>query len=149
MKFKYSEYDQYFRERFCEEGECLSKYAALFDLREPAGIKRPELSPQKYKQAWDALENKHGRVCQLQYCKECEINNPTVIDHVIPLSSNVLNKESRKSLPISPGKKVAAESFGSNDISNLVLACTKCNANKKHRFLDRDAMRRILQSKGF
>ena len=149
MKFKYPEYEQFFRNLLCEEDEDLSKYASLFDLREPPSIKRRELTRQKYKQAWDDLEKKYGRVCQLQFVEGCEINNPVAIDHVIPLSSNVLNKHLRKSKPLIVGKKVPTESFGSNDLSNLVLACTKCNSNKKHRFLDRERMRRILKAKGF
>src|ERR1044071_5226137 len=136
MKFKHSEYDQFFSDLLCEEGEDLSKYASLFDLREPPNIKRRELTARKYKQAWNELEKRYGRICQLQYIETCEINNPVAIDHVIPLSSNVLNKKLRKAKPLMSGKKVPTESFGSNDISNLVLACSKCNSNKKHRFLD-------------
>ena len=149
MKFKYPEYEQFFRDLLCEVGEDLSKYASLFDLREPPNVKRRELTRQKYKRAWNQLEEKYGRICQLQFVEGCEIHNPVAIDHVIPLSSNVLNKHLRKSKPLVAGKKVPTESFGSNDISNLVLACAKCNSNKKHRFLDRERMRRILKTKGF
>ena len=149
MKFNYPEYDQFFRNLLCKEGEDLSKYESLFDLREPASIKRRELSGRKYENAWNQLENRFGRICQLQFVDGCEINNPTVIDHVIPLSTNVLNKHLRKSKPLEKGKKVSTESFGSNDISNLILACKQCNANKKHRFLDRGRIRRILKLQGF
>jgi hypothetical protein len=149
MKFKYPEYEQFFCDLLCEEGEDLSKYASLFDLREPPSIKRRELRGHRYTQAWEELEKKFGRICQLQFVEGCEINNPVAIDHVIPISSNVLNKHLRKSEPSAAGKKVPTESFGSNDISNLVLACAKCNSNKKHRFLDRERIQRILKSKGF
>ena len=149
MKFKYPEYDQFFRDLLCEEGEDLSKYVSLFDFREPPSIKRRELTGQQYERAWEELEKRFGHRCQLQYVEDCEIDNPVAIDHVIPISSNVLNKHLRKSKPLVAGKKVPTESFGSNDISNLALACAKCNSNKKHRFLDRERMRRILKSKGF
>ena len=149
MKLQDPRYDQFFRKLLCDDCEELSKYACLFDLREPASIKRCELSGRAYRQAWEVLEKTFGRICQLQFAEGCEPNNPAAIDHVIPLSSNELNKKLRKSIPLQAGKKVQAESFGSNHISNLVLACTKCNANKKHRFLDRERMRRILKSKGF
>lgn len=149
MEFKYPEYEQFFSDLLCEEGEDLSKYDSLFDLREPYDIKRRELTSSKYKQAWKDLEEKYGRICQLQFVESCDFNNPTCIDHVIPLISNELNKKIRKSKPLIAGKKIQSESFGSNDISNLVLACGKCNSNKKHRFLSREAMRRILKIKGF
>lgn len=146
--FKYPEYEIYFRDLLCNAGEDLSKYACLFDLREPPKIKRDEFRFRYKQQAWKELEEKYGRVCQLQLSELCEANNPTHIDHVIPLSSNELNKHLRKS-KASSGRKVLTESFGSNNISNLVLACSKCNNNKKHRFLDRDRIRKILKAKGF
>ncbi len=149
MKFKYPEYEQFFRDLLCNEDEDISKYASLFDFREPTIVKRRELKGYKYKNAWVELERKYGRKCQLQLVEDCEINNPAVIDHVIPISSNVLNKLLLKSKSLVTGRKVPTESFGSNDISNLVLACTRCNSNKKHRFLDRKRMREILKIKGF
>ncbi len=148
MKFKHPEYEQFFHDLLCDEGEDLSKYASLFDFREPS-VKRHELTGRKYSEAWQELEKRHGRICQLQYVDDCEIDNPAAIDHIIPVSSNVLNKQLLRSKPPAAGKKVLAESFGSNDISNLALACTRCNSNKKHRFLDRGRMKRILKSKGF
>jgi hypothetical protein len=42
--FRYSGYTEFFEECLCDEGEDLSKYASLFDFREPASIKRRELS---------------------------------------------------------------------------------------------------------
>ena len=147
MKFRYREYEVYLSDRLCGEGESLAKYSSLFDFAEPSS-KRRALSPAKYKAAWAALQARHGRQCQLRYCEACDIDNPAAIDHVIPLSSNELNKIWRIK-PLLPARKVAAQSFGSNDISNLVLACTACNAKKKHRFLERETMRRILEAKGF
>ena len=144
--FEHPEYEQYFASRLCSEGEDLDTYRSLFDFREPATVKRREF---RCSQARETLERRYGSVCQLQFSELCDLNNPTEVDHVIPLSSNELNKKIRGAKPLSAGKKVAAESFGSNHISNLVLACKRCNAFKKHRFLERDAIRRILESKGF
>src|ERR687895_52403 len=97
-------------------------------LRVPSELRRPRTSqcsrPRRARLS--------SRNCQLQFVEGCEINNPVAIDHVIPISSNVLNKHLRKSKPLVAGKKVPTESFGSNDMSNLVLACAKCNSNKKH-----------------
>jgi 5-methylcytosine-specific restriction endonuclease McrA len=148
MQFKYPEYEQFFRNLLCEEGENLSLYSSLFDPEEPPSIKRREFNSRR-KQIWKELEERFGRVCQSQFSENCDVNNPACVDHVIPLTSNELNKVIRNLKPIVAGKKVPSESFGSNDISNLVLACAKCNSNKKHRFLDRDRMRRILKAKGF
>jgi hypothetical protein len=60
MKFKYPEYEQFFRDLLCDEGEDLAKYASLFDFREPYNIKRRELTSSKYKQAWKELEEKYA-----------------------------------------------------------------------------------------
>jgi 5-methylcytosine-specific restriction endonuclease McrA len=56
------------------------------------------------------------------------------LDHLIPLSSNELNKRLR-ALPRVGKAKVARQSFGSNHADNLILACKRCNAFKKHRLL--------------
>lgn len=147
MNFNHPGYDDFFSDLLCQEGEDLSKYSVLFDLRKPI-LKRKEFI-KIYRKIWMDLERSGGRICQLQLGPNCEINNPVHIDHVIPLSSNVLNKSIRNSKPLQLGKKVTTESFGSNNILNLVLACRSCNLNKKHRFLKRDQMQRILRFKGF
>ncbi|MBK6989183.1 MAG: hypothetical protein IPH33_13745 [Bacteroidetes bacterium] len=64
----------------------------------------------------------------------CDISSGIVIDHLIPLSTNQLNKSLRKLAPVK-GKKVATQSFGSNHIDNLVIACASCNNHKKHRII--------------
>ncbi len=53
---------------------------------------------------------------------------------MIPLSSNILNKDIHK-VKAEKGKKVVAQSFGSNYKDNLLIACEKCNNHKKHRFI--------------
>lgn len=42
------------------------------------------------------------------------------------------------------GKKVPSLSYGSNDIANLMLACRRCNAFKKHRMPSKALVERIL-----
>lgn len=76
----------------------------------------------------------------------CDIERGINVDHLIPLSSNKLNKELRQ-LKALKGKKVLTQSFGSNNLSNLVLACKKCNSYKKHRFLSKAELKRILDLK--
>jgi len=74
------------------------------------------------------------------------LNSSFAIDHIIPLSTNKLNKELRKVKPL-PGRKVLTQSFGSNHINNLILACSKCNGYKKHRLLTKDEINKIYNKK--
>ena len=71
------------------------------------------------------LEKHFGHRCMLQYAC-CDMHSGTQVDHLIPLSSNKLNKELRQ-LKAVAGKKVVTQSIGSNHINNLVLACRNCN----------------------
>jgi 5-methylcytosine-specific restriction endonuclease McrA len=50
-------------------------------------------------------------------------------------------------MPAAFGEKVLAQSFGSNHPNNLILACERCNNYKKHRFLSREQLKRILVDK--
>jgi hypothetical protein len=43
-----------------------------------------------------------------------------------------------------PGKKVLTQAYGSNNPLNLVLACKRCNAHKKHNFPSVEQLGRIL-----
>ncbi|MBK7431316.1 MAG: HNH endonuclease [Bacteroidetes bacterium] len=47
------------------------------------------------------------------------------------------------------GKKVATQSFGSNHIDNLVIACANCNNHKKHRILRRAKFLKNLNERKF
>lgn len=76
----------------------------------------------------------------------CDINSGFCVDHLIPLSSNKLNKELRKQLA-EKGKKVKTQSFGSNLIDNLVIACNNCNNYKKHRILESRIIIAVLNKK--
>ena len=89
---------------------------------------------------------KLGEICELNYPNICDLNSGFNVDHIIPLSSNKLNKEIRNLKP-EKGKKVKAQSFGSNHIANLALTCTKCNSYKKHRFIDKVLILSLLNKR--
>lgn len=63
---------------------------------------------------------------------------------MIPLASNVLNKELR-GIKGQGGKKTPSQSFGSNHPSNFVLACRRCNALKKNRMPMKETLERVKQ----
>jgi hypothetical protein len=144
MEFEHSEDKKFFENLLCDAGEDISKYESLFDLR-PPNIKRGEFG-KKYKILLAQLLESYGKVCQLRCSKQCNIENGFNIDHLIPLSSNKLNKELRMMKGLD-GKKVVTQSFGSNDLSNLFIACKKCNSFKMNKFLSKAETKRILASK--
>jgi len=76
----------------------------------------------------------------------CDINSGINVDHLIPLATNKLNKELRN-LKAEPGRKVKSQSFGSNHIDNLIIACADCNNYKKHRIIERAKIQSILRAK--
>ncbi len=107
-------------------------YKNNFDFR-PVKIKRREFNKNREK-FYKILVEKYGNNCQLKLSYKCLKNKNLQIDHLIPLSSNVLNKILRNK-KAKKGKKVITQSLGSNHINNLVLACKKCNGFKKHRII--------------
>jgi len=109
-----------------------NKFLKMFDFRDSL-IKRREfnlLRPKIYKE----LILKYGKKCQLNIHPDCSKEKIFDVDHYIPLATNKLNKILRRLKPEN-GKKVPSQSFGSNDISNLRIACKRCNAFKKHRII--------------
>lgn len=143
--FEFPEDQKFFEELLCNADCDLLPYKSLFDFRSPT-IKRAEFNRQMAKIRARLIE-RYGKICMLRYSKDCDIEKGVDVDHLIPLSSNKLNKELRK-LAALTGKKVKTQSFGSNDLLNMVLACKKCNSHKKHRFLTRSEIKRILDLKG-
>lgn len=130
--FEFKEDKKYFVDLLCGGNEekfdtCFSK---LFDFRDPR-IKRDELNVQKIKKI---LLRMHTS-CQLKISPACSGNQHLQVEHLIPISTNKLNKSLRL-IKAPPGKKVTTQSFGSNHLSNLILACEKCNNLKKHRLPD-------------
>jgi len=142
VTFEHPEDRIFFSDLLCEEGESLEKYAPLFDFRDVTK-KRGEFQAAR-PSLLENLRAKHGSRCMLHYSKACTGGRGALtIDHLIPLSSNKLNKELRRDVPL-PRRKVPTQSIGSNHMANLVLACATCNGAKKHRLLARAELRRLL-----
>ena len=141
VSFENPEDQEFFKALLCEPGDQLAAYEHLFDLR-PLKTKRAEFNG-RMKALKAAMIERFGEVCQLRLVPECDAAGGLAVDHVIPLSSNKLNKELRH-LAADEGRKVVSQNFGSNDHRNLVLACKRCNGYKKHRFLSREELRRVL-----
>jgi 5-methylcytosine-specific restriction endonuclease McrA len=142
--FEYTADRAFFRKRLCRPKESLAVYADFFDFRSPA-VKRVEFNA-IMRRVRDLLQRRYGAVCQLQTSARCSIASGITVDHLIPLSSNKLNKEIRR-LVAESGRKVRTQSFGSNHLANLVLACGPCNGNKMNRFLERDVLQIVLERK--
>lgn len=144
MILQYKTDEIFFKALLCNENESIDKYSALFDFRDP-DIKRKEFNSNRM-QILKKLINERGKKCELSYEGICDLNSDIQIDHMIPLSSNILNKKIRKLKP-EKGKKIKTQSFGSNDERNLLITCSKCNGHKKHRFLDKEKMKIIIQKR--
>ncbi|MCF7864942.1 MAG: HNH endonuclease [Candidatus Pacebacteria bacterium] len=143
MQFEFPEDKKFFAGILAEGDEDLLdvEYSDLFDFRHPA-IKRWEFDKVS-KKVLRELTEKHKSECQLRIHHECSNDDGFEPDHIIPLSSNVLNKELRHMKP-EKGMKVVAQSFGSNNPRNLTLACRKCNRLKKHRILSGGILEKLL-----
>ncbi|MDA1036080.1 MAG: hypothetical protein O3B65_04260 [Chloroflexi bacterium] len=139
--FDFTEDRHFFERLLCQPGETLEHYQELFDPRSPA-LKRREFKTLRPKLFKDLVAI-HGPRCLIGYPDHCDVTSGLAVDHLIPLSSNKLNKDLRRLAP-ERGKKVLAQSFGSNAVRNLLIACSNCNNHKKHRFLEPDHLRQIL-----
>ena len=82
-------------------------------------------------------------VCELRLDEDWS-GRAEAVDHMIPLSSNVLNKS--RGVPRVLPKKVATQSFGSNDQTYFLLACSACNGFKFNRF-ERDLILKVLRAR--
>ena len=144
IPFEYLEDQKYYEDLLLHETHNnINNFASMFDFRPPE-IKRKEFNKNR-KRILEALRQKHGMNCMLKFdC--CDIHSGITVDHLIPISSNKLNKELRNLKP-EKGKKVKTQSFGSNHLDNLIIACSNCNNHKKHRILDHEKMAFILKEK--
>lgn len=140
--FKHTE-DRDFFEAILEEVGGLSDWQHLFDFRDP-GLKRREFGAIR-NGVHELLRRTESECCQLRCHRDCSAT-PDEVDHLVPLKTNVLNKELR-AMSGQADKKVPALSYGSNDVANLVLACKRCNAFKKHRMPSKELVTRILQGR--
>jgi len=141
--FEYPEDREYFANLLCD-GDCnrLDKeFVDFFDFRHPA-IKRWEFDKVRKKILQGLIEKYDGK-CQLRIHADCNSDGGLEPDHIIPLSTNELNKKLRN-MERTSSEKILAQSFGSNHLNNLTLACKRCNAFKKHKLLDKDIILRLL-----
>jgi len=115
-----------------DEKKLQEQFFDYFDFRSPE-IKRKEFNSLRKKLLPILLKRDKG-ICQLGLIG-CEGYQNLVVDHFVPLSSNKLNRKIR-GLKTHNGKKPVSQSFGSNNIKNLMIACDHCNSLKKHRFLN-------------
>lgn len=118
-----------------------AEYSELFDFTHPA-IKREDFGKVSKKVLADLVVKFNG-TCQLNIHEDCGKSGVLEPDHIIPLSSNLLNKQLRGMKGL-PGLKTKRQSFGSNHPRNLTLACRRCNGYKKNRILDADIIRRLV-----
>ncbi len=146
IQFEFDEDRAFFKKLLCHDDDALESFADLFDFRSPK-VKRTEFGRIKAQVLRDKLAL-HGPVCQLRLAEDCNIASGLVLDHLIPLSTNKLNKALRwqgTERDASGGiLKAPTQSFGSNNPRNLVLACVNCNSLKQNRILDREHMQRLI-----
>ncbi len=146
LEFEHPEDQETFRQLLCDPGEALESYADLFDFR-PVKEKRAEFARVKEERRTE-LVRRFGEVCMLHYAGDCDTASGLRIDHLIPLSTNKLNKLLRGAgtSRTSDGKmkKAPTQTLGSNGPRNLVLACHNCNSLKMNRILDRGTIKRVL-----
>jgi hypothetical protein len=139
MNFEYKEDKIFFQHLFKEFGG-LERNHDLFDSSNPF-LKRQAFNTIRNK-AFRKLQDKFGDTCMLNFHADCT-NSADQVDHLIPLSSNILNKTIR-AMKAEKGKKVSAQSLGSNNDRNFVLSCSRCNAAKKHHIPDNELLNKVL-----
>jgi 5-methylcytosine-specific restriction endonuclease McrA len=139
MNFEYKEDKIFFQHLFKEFGG-LEINHDLFDSSDPL-LKRQAFNRIRNK-VFRKLQDKFGDICMLNFHADCA-NSADQVDHLIPLSSNILNKTIR-AMKAEKGKKVSAQSLGSNNDRNFVLSCSRCNAAKKHHIPDNELFNKVL-----
>lgn len=142
--FEYPDDEQFFALLLAggDKDELRAKFMRRFDFREPS-LKRAVFD--KLKRLVMEEMAQEGRIrCELHLVADCD-SQSLVLDHIIPLSSNELNKHLRKMMA-PQGKKVPAQSFGANDRENFLVACAKCNNFKKHRFIKKEGSEWVVYS---
>ncbi len=133
LQFEYPEDNDFFA-TFLTGGDTRKlerEYGEYFDFRDPLA-KRREFNLIRKNLLPQLLKRDSGQ-CQLKF--DCCDNKKLVVDHLIPLSSNKLNRKLRGQ-KTEDGKKPKAQSFGSNNPKNLLIACDRCNSYKKHRLFN-------------
>ena len=144
MNFKFKEDEIFFKNLldFLDE----DFFTSLFDFSDPID-KRKAFNKIK-KTIYEDLMLKQQAKCYLAFDGICDTSKGYQIDHIIPLSTNILNKYLRNITSVSSIKKVHTESYGSNHSKNLILTCKSCNQHKKHRILEKEDYQEIFRNKG-
>lgn len=125
-----------------DKEELRAKFMRRFDFREPS-LKRAVFDKLK-RLVMEEMAQEGRTQCELHLVGDCDSQN-LVLDHIVPLSSNELNKHLRK-MTAPQGKKIPAQSFGANDRENFLVACAKCNNFKKHRFIKKEGSGWVIYS---
>ena len=151
MQFLYEADREHFQRLLCDEGRDLSDYSMLFDSRPPRE-KRIEFNSTRQKYL-ALLTERFGQRCMLKIAADCDVNSGLQVDHIIPLSSNVLNRllRSAGTSRDSDGRlrKASAQSIGSNHLRNLALACRNCNSLKRMQSSSSQGLLRAFQVQGY
>ena len=139
--FEFEEDREHFEQVLRDNGG-VDANSHLFDFRDPDQVKRKEFNSLRDK-AFADLKETYGSTCQLSCHPDCgKVGD--VVDHLIPLSSNKLNKLIR-GLKATADKKVPTQSFGSNHPDNFVLSCRRCNAFKSNKIPTTEMINLIFQ----
>ena len=143
MNFKYKEDEIFFKNLldFLDE----DVFTSLFDYSDP--IDKRKGFNKIIKPIFEDLLLKQQGKCYLAFDSICDTSKGYQIDHIIPLSTNILNNHLRTITSVFSNKKVQTESYGSNHSNNLILTCKACNQHKKHRILEKEAYQEIFRKK--
>lgn len=94
FEFEYKEDEKFFADLLSDgDIERLKIYKHLFDFRLPA-MKRKEFNMLR-NSIFSELMSQYGGSCGLRFYNICEGDQKLSVDHLIPLSSNILNKSLR------------------------------------------------------
>ena len=117
MQFEYPKDREFFVNLLAggDEKKFETEFSDCFDFRHPT-LKRREFN-KTCKNVRSSLLEKYGEVCQLRIHPDCSKEKIWEPDHIIPLSTNELNKKLRHMARTS-SKKISAQSFGSNHPKN-------------------------------
>jgi len=93
INFEYPEDQEYFTNLLANRDteKLESDFSELFDFENPA-IKREKFNKIS-KKVLKKLLDKYGNECQLKIHEDCSKVNKFEPDHIVPLSSNELNKK--------------------------------------------------------
>jgi len=93
MNFEFKEDQEYFERLLCSESHTIEHFCHWFDFR-PVAEKHSEFNNHR-NNLKEILLSKHGEECMLNLSMS-DMSSSLVIDHLIPLSTNQLNKSLRK-----------------------------------------------------